>query len=254
MDVFDKYSELYDLLYLDKDYSKEVHYVLENIGNYGNRVTNILEYGSGTGKHGKIMAEKGYYIKGVELSDKMCAIAQKYIVSEGIQDKFEIVNANIVSYLDDKIYDCVLSLFHVMSYLTSTSDLIKVFQNAFSQLGTGGLFIFDVWYSPAVLYLRPQNKLKLFENEYLKILRFTEPFIRYNENIVDVNFKMIVVDKTTNQLTEIEETHAMRYFSLPEIRYHAENNGFELIVAEEFLTKREPSEKTWGVCFILRKR
>lgn len=45
----------------------------------------------------------------------------------------------------------------------------------------------------------------------------------------------------------------MRYFSLPEIRYHAENNGFELIVALEFLTKREPL-KNLGCLFYIEEK
>ena len=45
----------------------------------------------------------------------------------------------------------------------------------------------------------------------------------------------------------------MRHFSTPEIKLLAYTTGFELLHAEEYLTKAAPSEKTWGVCYILKK-
>jgi hypothetical protein len=45
----------------------------------------------------------------------------------------------------------------------------------------------------------------------------------------------------------------MRHFSIPEIRILADMNEFELVETKEFLTAAEPSEKTWGICFVLRK-
>ena len=71
MKVFGKYSQLYDLLYYDKDYSKEVDYVIKILNEYNCPDKNILEYGSGTGIHGCLLAEREYAITGVELSEKM---------------------------------------------------------------------------------------------------------------------------------------------------------------------------------------
>ena len=49
------------------------------------------------------------------------------------------------------------------------------------------------------------------------------------------------------------ETHSMRHFSTSEIVSFADENGFELLKAEEFKTKRNPSTETWGFCYILKK-
>ena len=46
----------------------------------------------------------------------------------------------------------------------------------------------------------------------------------------------------------------MRHFSIPEIEYFAESNNFQVLKAEELLTGNEPSENTWGVCFVLKKK
>ena len=45
----------------------------------------------------------------------------------------------------------------------------------------------------------------------------------------------------------------MRHFNLLEIDILSDVHGFERVQAEEFLTGNLPSEKTWGVCVVLRK-
>jgi len=253
MGVFEKYSELYNLLYSDKNYSEEVNYILKKLKQFNCNCKHILEYGSGTCIHGSLLVENGFEMTGIELSKQMYLIGKSYIQQKGIEKHFNLINDNIVNYRNYEKYDLVLSLFHVISYLTSNEELLKVFENASSQLEKGGLFIFDVWYTPAVLNLKPESKIKSFENEHLKIIRYTKPYSNYNENIVEVNFDLVIIDKHENHVSFLEETHKMRYLSIPEIKFLAELNSFEILMAEEFLTEKEPSENTWGVCFILRK-
>jgi predicted TPR repeat methyltransferase len=249
MEVFNKYSELYDLIYFDKDYSKETDYIINIIKQYNPVTKEILEYGSGTGIHGSLLVEKGYNVTGVELSKTMMEKAQSLISRKGLSNKFKLYNEDISKFRINKKFDSVISLFHVISYLTGNGQLNRTFQNASYHLESGGLFIFDIWYAPAVLTLKPQNKIKEFENDVLKILRYTEPVILYN-----VKFKLIVLDKTDGKVSQLDEIHKMRYFSIPEIEYLAGINSFEMVKTEEFLSAKEPSENTWGVCFILRKR
>ena len=169
-------------------------------------------------------------------------------------NRFKIHRADISSFRIQKKFGAVISLFHVFSYLTKNSTIRKTFSNASFQLEKGGLFIFDLWYAPAVFSLKPQNKIKEIENEDLKVYRITEPKILSKMNIVEVNFKLIIINKKTKESTFVEESHNMRYFTLPEIEFLADQSSFEVLKVEEFITGNEPSESTWGVCFILRKK
>ena len=154
----------------------------------------------------------------------------------------------------DKKFDAVISLFHVISYITENNKLIKTFQNVYNHLKQNGIFLFDVWYSPAVYNLKPETRIKRIENEELKIVRLAEPFLNYNKNIVDVNYEVIIEQKSSEKITRINETHPMRHFSFPEIQLLASFCGFEIVEAEEWMTGKKPTENTWGVCFILRKK
>ncbi len=73
--VFDRYSEYYQLLYRDKDYQGETDYVCRLLSAHGAGCKSIIEIGSGTGVHGGLFANAGYEVTGIELSDTMLAKA-----------------------------------------------------------------------------------------------------------------------------------------------------------------------------------
>ena len=74
--VFEKYSDYYDLIYKEKDYNAEAKYVHGLINRNGKNCKNILEFGSGTGKHANVLAKLGYRIHGIELSKHMVSKAK----------------------------------------------------------------------------------------------------------------------------------------------------------------------------------
>jgi len=244
--VFDAYSRYYDLLYQDKDYEGEVEYIDSLLQAYGVSGCELLEFGSGTGKHGRLLAEKGYNITGIELSDSMVQKAQK-------TDDFTCQQGDIRTVSLGRSFDAILALFHVVSYQTTNDDVSAVFQRAHEHLQVGGLFVFDVWYSPAVYNLNPETRVKRMTNDEVEVIRIAEPNILPNENKVDVNYTVFVQDKITNSYSKFSETHPMRHFSIPEMEHFAEINNLQVMKTEEYLTGNSPSEKTWGVCFVLRK-
>ncbi|PWS26426.1 SAM-dependent methyltransferase [Pedobacter yonginense] len=247
-DVFNIYSSYYDLLYKDKDYEQEVDYILDLINRYQDHTTNIIEFGSGTGKHASILASKGFDVVGIEPSEEMIKIANAKSKSN-----LSFVQSSIESYNGLKHFDVAISLFHVMSYLTTNEDLKKAFANVNNSLKTGGIFIFDIWYSPAVLTQLPEKRTKSIENEVIKVLRHATPEIHWNSNVIDVNYHIEVLDKMTNTSTYFDEIHKMRHFSIPEIKLLADVSGFKVVANHEFLTAKQPGADTWGVCFVLQK-
>jgi len=248
-DNFNLYSQYYDLLYEEKKYDQEVEYVHNLIHNYTFENANkLLDLGSGTGKHGKLFADKGYTVLGIERSKEMVAVANKE------KDKdFNSIQGNIVDFSLNKKFDVVTALFHVISYINNNQDLDYVFNNVHSHLNKGGVFIFDVWFSPAVFTQKPETRIKRLQNKDIEVVRIAEPVVHHQKNVVDVNYQLYIKNLDSNQIEEFQETHPMRHFSIPEIEHFAEINNFQVLKTEEFLTGNQPSENTWGVCFVLRK-
>jgi SAM-dependent methyltransferase len=206
----------------------------------------LLEFGSGTGKHGRLLAERGYQVHGIERSAEMTARAS-------VGNGFTCQQGNICTVQLERTFDAVLSLFHVVSYQTSNADLAAVFARAEQHLRPGGLFIFDFWYSPAVYAQRPAVRVKRMADAQVEITRLAEPTIWPNENRVDVEYTIFARNKASGAVQVTAETHPMRHFSLPEIDLLAGLNGLQRIGAEEFLTGKPAGEDTWGVCATLKK-
>ncbi len=169
-------------------------------------------------------------------------------------DGFSCIEGDICDVHLGRTFDGVLSLFHVVSYQTSNASACAVFDRAAEHLQPGGLFIFDVWYSPAVCAQRPQPRIKRLSGSEIDVIRFAEPRIHPNENIVDVDYTILVRGRSGGQMQEIRETHSMRHFSLPELDLLGSRSGFERVAAEEFLSAKPPGEDTWGVCLVMRKQ
>ena len=243
---FKEYGKYYDLLYFDKDYNLESEYICCTLKRLGCESGHILELGSGTGKHGRIISEFDYTVFGVEKSPEM-------ILEAKVTDRFSCQVGDICNLELGVQFDAIISLFHVVSYLTDNVSLNSLFNSAKIHLKRGGVFLFDVWFSPAVYSMKPTVKIKRVENDELELVRISEPEIVIAQNVVNVNFTIFINDKKTNTFTKINEIHSMRHFSLPELMMVAGYHGFECILTEEFITRNIPSEKTWGVCFGFKK-
>lgn len=244
--AFNAFSRYYDLLYRDKDYAAEVEYIDRLLQRHGASGAELLEFGSGTGKHGRLLAQRGYRVTGIERSADMVAQAKQV-------DGFQCQVGDIATVQLGCTFDAVLSLFHVISYQISNEAVLAVFARAAEHLVPGGLFIFDVWYSPAVYEQRPSVRVKQLQGDGTRITRIAEPQIYPNENRVDVNYQIFAEEEASSRVEKLSESHPMRHFSLPELDLFAQISGFERVGAEEFLTGNTPSEETWGVCIIMRK-
>ena len=244
--IFSDYANYYDLLYKDKNYEKEIDYIDTLIKkNVKGDNLKILDIGCGTGIHAKYLASKGYHVTGIDISEEMIQIAKN---DQNKNTEFYVYDAKTFK-LTQK-FDIILSLFHVVSYQTTNRNLSELINNVSCHLKDEGLFIFDFWYGPAVLTDRPQIRIKRFSDDKVNIVRLAEPVMSINENIVDVNYELIIYSKDKNYPQYVNETHKMRYFFLPEINFYLQNCKMEALNFEEWLTSQEPSDKTWSVCCI----
>lgn len=246
----DLYSKYYDLLYSDKDYTKEVEYIDSLIKGQNSKTKTLLDMGCGTGKHAELFCDKGYTVHGVDLSEDMLKIAETRRKNK--EDRLSFSHSNIQNLSLDKKFDTIVSLFHVMSYQNSNDELIKAFEIAKNHLNDNGIFIFDFWYGPAVLTDLPTTRVKRLEDEQIKVTRIAEPLLHATKNIVDVNYDVFIENKKNIEIVEKKELHKMRYFFDTELEIICEKVGFEILDKYEWLSKKEPDFNSWNVVWIVK--
>ena len=251
--VFEKYAQYYDLLYQDKDYQAETDYILSLIKKYQPETRQILEFGSGSGIHGRILANAGFYVSGIERSQEMIDLGLSSNQEKDQTASFSCTQGDCASTILGDDFDTVISLFHVLSYQTSNEEVLAMLKNAHRQLNPGGIFIFDYWYAPAVWHIGPTLRVKRVQNQQLAITRIAEPECFQKQNIVKVNYQTFAEKLKSNHISEIKETHEMRAFEIDEVSNFAKKGGFSVMHSEEWLTGQPPSNETWGICSILQK-
>jgi SAM-dependent methyltransferase len=217
--VFDAYARYYDLLYRGKDYAAEADYVASHIRRHAPRAKCVLELGCGTGAHAEHLARMGYKVHGIDLSETMLerAAARRKGLPAELAARLSFSHGDVRTVRTGSAWDAVISLFHVMSYQTSNADLEAAFATAAAHLEPGGLFVFDFWYGPAVLTERPEPRVKLLEDEAIKVRRAAEPTLHAGDNVVDVDYTVSVEDKSSGKVSQLHEKHRMRYLFLPEL-------------------------------------
>jgi SAM-dependent methyltransferase len=254
MSVFESYARYYDLLYRDKPYRDEARYIRDLVLKHVPSARSIVELGCGTGAHAEHLAAAGLTVHGCDLSGWMLdrANLRRASLPADVASRLHFTRGDVRDVRLGLRADAVVSLFHVMSYQTENADLRAAFETAREHLNHGGVFIFDVWYGPAVLTERPTTRVKVLEDEELKIVRTAEPVMHASRNVVDVNYRIVACEKKTARYSETVETHSMRYLFSPEIELLAAEGGFAVTDAHEWLSGRAPGFDTWGVCFVCR--
>lgn len=245
--VFSNYARYYDSLYRNKDYAAEASYVANLFKRFeANETRSLLEFGAGSGGHQREFVALGFNSVGVELSEKMCEIAK--------ERGSRVIVGDFRSYSHGQIFDTVVALFHVVSYLSRDEDVEAGFTNARSHLDPGGLFVFDVWFEDAVVFQRPETRVKRICTDDLDIVRIAEPTWVPEQKVVVVDYTIFATRLGQRLWERTEESHAMRYFSIDDLHKFAERTGFELLTVEETLTGGLVTQDSWGVSVVLRAK
>lgn len=240
-------AEFYDLVYSAKDTEREADQFLKAARSVvpAQKVESTIDLGIGTGRHAKILAGQGITVHGIDLSQEM---VDKIGDLPGIQAR--LGDASDFE-LGIKV-DAVFAFFHVASYQVEDSDINGMFSCARKHLNTHGAFIFDTWYTPGVLALRPERRVVEVEREGEKILRLSESSEDVDKSLVEVTQKYTVsrTDGTTSR--EFTEVHRMRHFSTNEIRFLASQHGFAVQKIASSNSGLAPGLTDWSCLYTLR--
>jgi voltage-gated potassium channel Kch len=237
-------------MYQDKNYEVESAYIRELLLRHGSpQDAKLLEIGTGTGKHAAWLMGSGFSVLGVEPSLDMAALAR----TRGVE-----VIAGSGSALSDLSlgakFDAVLSLFHVVSYITAEVEL-KIFLGDVSKLlaGAGSLVVFDVWHQDAVEFLGMETRIKrVFGKNGESAVRIAEPNLNKTKQIGIVNYEIFACNGKNAEYQRFTETHTLKYLGFDDVESAAAASGFTIVDNHEFLSKSSASSATWGVTYVLK--
>jgi SAM-dependent methyltransferase len=244
-----KYAKYYDVLYADKNYERECDFIEHVFEQYSPlKPTKILDVGCGTGGHLVHLAKRGYEVVGIDKSESMIRIAEEKIRRHELHAK--VMVADVLNFNLNEEFDACISMFAEINYIIETDDIIKAFKNVRRHLRQGGLFVFDFWYGPAVLTIRPSSRVKIVEKDGIKVIRTVVPELDTFHSIQRSNYHLIAI-KDGKVIDETQEVHVLRYLFPQELIHYLNEAGFKVLKFCEFpFLDKPPSETTWNVAAI----
>jgi SAM-dependent methyltransferase len=239
------YASAYDALYADKNYADECALIDSLIKKRGTGQT-IVDLGCGTGNHSVALAQMGYSLVGVDCSESMLAQARAKAALD-----FRLGDIRTIDL--GKQFDCVLLLFAVLGYQLEDRDVRATLENVHRHLRPGGLFMFDVWYGPAVLRQRPSERVKIASLANGEIRRAASSTLDEPRHVCSVDYRSQIF-RDAQLIAEFHERHDLRYFFRAELESFLAGAGLELIRLGAFPDfDRDPGEDTWNVLGVAQR-
>jgi ubiquinone/menaquinone biosynthesis C-methylase UbiE len=197
--MFERCAEYYDMLYHEKGYDSECDFLEQIFSNFSSKPPKrILELGCGTGAHTLPLAQRGYSITAVDRSERMLAIGRGKVAE---MEKGNVTGSVTFRQGDigalnigaNQPFDSMIALFAVFSYLGSNCDMTAAFRGTRRYLESGGLFIFDTWFGPAVMMQKPTNRCRIVDYAHQRILSFAMCTLNVVGHTVRIDYTLLCV-------------------------------------------------------------
>lgn len=235
------YSDIYDVLYADKEYAAECDLVLERLGWSPPAGQAILDVGCGTGRHAIEFARRGYAVVGVDRSPPMLASAWSNAEGAGVAGQVRFEHGDATDLRLGERFDAVTMLFAVLSYQSGPGQAQAALETVRNHLHPGGQFVFDVWYQPAVEAIGPEHRERRLSTPIGEVIRSVDSEIDRGSRTCRVTISLRgAVPSTTEQ-------HVLRYFSADELQALLAGAGMGMEPLAAFPSGGPPDTTTWNV-------
>ncbi|MGO9482114.1 MAG: class I SAM-dependent DNA methyltransferase [Candidatus Kryptoniota bacterium] len=253
MPPYTESAAIYDHMMREVDYKSWGKYIIMLMAHAGVdthrpkiKGRRLCELACGTGNLSLVLCKFGYDVTGVDISKRMLLQAQSKLQDVGHFGKYSarFVSHDMSSYRSSQKFDAMVCVYDSINYLSDRSEVEKFLGNAFSNLNSGGVLIFD-----ASLESNSLNDPTLFV-QHGRCGR-----IHYQRH-------SLYDRKTKTHTTQIrikrdgrlfEEVHREHVFSLDTLRKLSAGKGFiERFAAGDF-TMLEADSSSERVHFVLVK-
>jgi SAM-dependent methyltransferase len=242
---YGRFAYLYDELMKDVPYDQWVETVTQMVGEQ--RGT-LLDVGCGTGELSIRLAQAGFHVTGIDLSEDMLSVAQAKTCERGLSIPY--FQQNMVEMEGLGPFDVITIFCDSLNYLESEEQVVETFQRVYNLLKPGGIFMFDVHSTYKMTEIFQHNTFAINEEEISYIWQCYEGNIPFS---VEHDLSFFVLDAKTGQYDRIDELHFQRTFPIEQ--YEDWLNAIEFnqieITADFHMSK--PNDQSERIFFTAKK-
>ena len=146
--AYETLAAMYDALMDDVDYEAWADYIDRMLQKHGCPGKRLLDLGCGTGCISIPLAQRGYQVTGVDISEEMLAAAREK--SRALQLDIDWRKQDLTSLQlfdeagNEMVFDAAIATFDVFNHLTDPEDLQMLFHTLNPLLTDEGVLLFDV--------------------------------------------------------------------------------------------------------------
>ena len=200
----------------------------------------ILDLACGTGTVSRLLAQRGYEVTGVDLSEGMLQIARRKAEDERLPLAFHAQDAAELD-LGQQRFDAVVCLFDSLNYLTEPARLQAAFGRVFGHLHPGGTFIFDVNTEYALAEgMFNQSCTRRDEPLHYRWRSRYDPETR----LCTIHMRFSYDDGTGGERQTFTEVHRQRAYGKDELTQWLRQAGFGEIFVYDAYTANPPKKRS----------
>lgn len=246
MDKYGQFASIYDKLMDSFDYSNWAEYIIEILNKNKIQSNKILELACGTGSLTRELLKRGFKVDAFDLSNDMLVQAQQKL------SKFKnlrLFNMDMTEFNLSSTYDVAVSICDSLNYILDLEDLLKVFNNVYKHLNTGGIFIFDI---------NSDYKIGTILGDNIFIEDREEVFYTWENKFnsrtkIGIYYLTFFTSTDGREYRRFDEIHKQRAYSVDEIHLMLERAGFKNIEATDAFGFEKITETSERINFIAIK-
>ncbi|MCA0171798.1 class I SAM-dependent DNA methyltransferase [Bacillus sp. RAR_GA_16] len=235
MQSYERFSYVYDRLMEEAPYGEWVDLVKKEAD-----TGKVLDLGSGTGECSVQLAQVGFDVTAVDLSEHMLSVAQDKAIEAKLPIKF--LQQDMRNLDTGEMYDVVTIFCDSLNYVTDLEGVKATLAKVYQHLKPGGIILFDVHSLYKIQTLFVGNTFSSNEDD---ISYIWNSFAGEEEGAVEHELSFFV-ENEEGLYERFDEVHYQRTFSIKEYKDSLREAGFDMIsVTADFttLTPNQTSER-----------
>lgn len=247
MQAYSGFAAFYDLFMGNVPYDDWTEFIVNQL--YTNNIHKglVLDLGCGTGSMTRRLADKGFDMIGIDISEDMLAIAREKSI--GREDGILYICQDMRNFELYGTVAAIICLCDTMNYMLEEEDLLQVFTLANNYLDSQGLFIFDM--DTLYAYEEVMADSVVAENHAEGSFIWENTY--YEESSIN-EVDLTIFIKESEYYRKYEEKHYRRGYSVSTIKQLIEKAGMEWIGAYDSLTGKAYEDDSERIYIIAREK
>ena len=240
MNAYQNLASSYDRLTNDVDYQSWVDFTHAILKREGMTVRTVADLACGTGSATRILAQMGYWVTAVDLSEEMLTEAMDKCAD--VEQLPTFVHQNLAELKLPRGVDMAVCFLDSLDYILNPDDCEKAIRRTFKVLNPGGIFIFDV-NTPEKLRAMDAQVFMDEDDDVYCVWRG-----EFDENTNICSYGMDLFQREGDVWVRSFEEHQEYAYSIEQLTGYLKAAGFtkiEVWADREFTAPRDGEQRIW---------